>query len=325
MILKNFYKNDIELELNNFTFITSSNIELLNNLFTYNGKYFSNYKYATEEIDYLYHDDYPTIVHNEQVLSRDYFKAFFINSCESLDEYLTLSKDGILYEYNMSILENVNIQNEIEQINILYSEINHMIRNEYPNDYILGTEDIELNSEYFLKKNFKQSIKCKYNYKDKLIQFINLVYDTYLLRPKKHLIYLHNIDGILNTNDFNEIYNFIKEKLKGLDIYVIISSKDSNYIFIDEYEFVNVLTETNIEKYISEMDLIKQVNNNIEKNILISPLELRDYLMSHGSHIFEDLVTAENNYLIDKSLKNKNSTKKTDIKYDLDFENIIEI
>lgn len=324
MIIKNFSENDVELEINNLTFITGNNVQLLNNLYLYFKKYFSNYKYPNEELIVRNFNKYPTIIVNDKELSRDYYKSIFINSFEDLDEYLNITKGSLLFNYNFHIMEDLNIQDKLDEINILFDNLNAMISNKYPPSYIFEIDNIELNSEFFLKKNFKQTIKCNYNYKDKFIQLVDLIYDNYLIKPENYLLYIHGIDNLLNNEEYFDILNYIKFKFEKLEIFVVLSSKDSRYIFIDDYELVNILESAKIEKYLSEIELLKKINNNIEKFVTITPLELREFLLEYGSYLYDNHISKENNYIIEKALKT-NKNNQNDTKIELDFEQIIEI
>lgn len=326
MIIKNFLENDIELDLNNLTFITSSNVSMLNNLYAYFKKYFSNYKFSNDELLHLYFEKYPTIyLDNNNELSRDYYKAVFINSYNDIDDHLQLSKDSLLFEYNATIMDNIIIQEELEKINVIFDGVNKLITKQYPKEYIFEIEKIEITTDFLLKKNFKQYISYKFDYKNKIIQLINLVYDNYINNPKKYLIYINNIDSMFNEVEYNEILSYIKNKLINIDVFVIISSKESKYIFVDDYELVNILNYKMFDKCLNEHELLKKINNNIEKNIQISSQDLKKFLLHYGSSLYEKCIIEENYYYIEKAIKESKIKSESDTNINFEFENIIEI
>lgn len=223
-------------------------------------KYFSNAKYME------YEEDIKENVKIEgEKLGRKYFEIIRIKNREDLIDMLKINKASLINRFINERIQNIDIQKQLNIIDNALEEIyinlnNNAFRNislTYKRDDIFS-----LVQNSYVKDTKERDLEFCKNI-DLLDDFLILIKETQKIAPKKQMIIIENIEHMLSTEEYEELYNKIKELTYDFDLWFVIPICIENYVCLDkEYiEGINIIND--IIYSLSDIKIIKDfIQNN---------------------------------------------------------------
>lgn len=299
------YKENLEINLGQFTQITGQNQQLKYYIWQLLKWYFDGKRYSTEDLS-LYHQVEPEILSEGIALKRDYFKILSISTVEDLVREMAYKKGTVSFEFMKQHLRSVDITKDLDDINdkliTIASKINERLDLTcYQVKY--GVESQDFTAEQLLTKSFKpyfylESQQIAFELVDneeKLLFFLNMLEKNLKEHSERILLVLKNIDDYL---DYPAFYR-ICQKLETLcqlypQFYVINFPSSEGYLYInrDNIEYINIVSD--YVEHLYEFDflyqrIIQQYPTNqtpSEEELIISLQKIGSYLFSYDiNHI----------------------------------------
>lgn len=266
----------IEIEMNQLTWITSSNVSDIN----YLSELFKTY-FDTSEQEYL------EFILNGEAISSKYFELISINSLLDLNHTMMNKKGMPLYDYSKKIMSQIKIQDYLDQMEIIYEKIIDEI-----NENHLIYDDINcihnmLNQQFLLDKNLEIKINDNVNALTKIDYLFQLLNNQQMHNGKKYLIYLNNVDSFINLQDVKYFVNLLSV-IKNENINVIVSTTNSRYLCFDEPENINIINKQSTTQLPNIHILVDRVNNYSNDSFLYNEQQIIHALEYYLHHIYED-------------------------------------
>ena len=274
MIIKNINKKDIEIYFDKVTQIGISDIKLANEMYHYICKYFSDSKYTEEDLE-KYNYFYPEIEVDGAIISRIAYRCIGINSYKDIDDYLKLSKDSILTNYNKNILNEMDFKIELENLEKQYLLLQRKISETYKLTNMITMEDVIINEDELFSKYFSVKVNKHIDIFEKIKQFLFILDNLSKIKTQPVIIYMNNVEAYLTLDELNEIKEVIT---KMNNIYLIIASGKSEYLNLNYLEKINFLSNSYIE-YLPPLEtVIEKVILCLKGNSKVDTEEIKAFL-----------------------------------------------
>ncbi len=318
MRFKNIREQEIRIKFTKFTQIANVTPYLGNDIYNYIINFFGNSKYTEDDLS-LYNDQLPSINLNDLELSKNSYICIGINNNNDIDKVLEHKRDSLLMLYNKSLLETIEIQNEIDKLELIYNKIVQLSQDLYPKNSIIKIDEINVNLDNILNKMVLPYISKSNTNIEKFKQLIAII-KTMEYSGNKFILYLHNIETYLQKEEL-KIIQWLTNDISCLN--VIISSSNSEYFDYTMVEDINFLYKDKVYDLPNITTLENKINMNIEKFITLKEYQIIDFLQKHSFKIITNDINYNDNYeLMHKALLTHNSTKDFQ-KFDVDFCTII--
>lgn len=254
MILKQL---NIEINFNKLTQLAYLDCIKANELYDYVIKYFSNHKYSEKEL-MKYNGILPEILFTTgEVMSRARYKCIGINSYSDIEEILNFKKGSLLYDYHGTILENIDMLNELDILEKQYNNIVDKIIELYPNNMHIKMEHLSLTKDLILDKNLSSFIDPMITIYEKIKQMIDLIIEVHF--DEQVIIFLHNIETYLTVD---KILNIMELVNNAPNINLIIGTSKPSYLSYENCEEINFIKYDMVEFLPDIYTLLDKINKN---------------------------------------------------------------
>ncbi|MGE9834038.1 CRISPR-associated protein Csn2-St [Streptococcus orisratti] len=296
------YKENLEINLGQFTQITGQNQQLKYYIWQLLKWYFDGKRYSVEDLS-MYHQAEPEVFSEKMVLKRDYFKFISISTVEDLVQEMAYKKGTVSFEFMKHHLDSMGITQDLDDIN--HKLINVALKLNERLDLSChqaryGVESLDFTAEQLLSKSFKpcfylkgQQIAFEFvDNEEKLLFFLNMLEEHLKEYSERILLVLKNLDDYLDYTAFNRIC----QKLEALcylypQFYVINFPSSEGYLYVnrDNIEYINIISD--YVEHLYEFDFLYQrVIQQYPTNQTPSEEELMVSLRKIGSYLFSQVI-----------------------------------
>lgn len=234
-----------ELEMQQITQLCGTDFEkkafIIESLY----KYFSGHKYAVYEEDYV---DNIRIDNGE--VGRKYFDVVRIENVNDIINELKISKSSAIMQWLNVQIDNIECRTKLEEISYLLDEIYEKLNCsilEKSMGLRIGYE--QKNMLEILQKSMVMPEKEEFLENRKsgelLISYIRLLQELQNYNPHKQMVIIENIDHLIGREEYEHLFELIKEIISTKDIWFVLSSSIDGYVYVErEYlEGINVIND----------------------------------------------------------------------------------
>lgn len=256
------YEKKYQFELKPITQICGQNIITKNYIIESIRRYFSGYKYA--ETKNRWRDN---IEIDGEMVGRKYYEIISISGKGDLLEHIKMSKQSLMTEYLTEIINDYESQKSMEvigcQIEKIFMELNNRL-NQIGN--IELTYSVSAVWDMIQKSSItslgEENIEDMDGYEMFCI-FFNILEKVMNFKPKRLWVILENIDHLVSSEEYEELYTQMQKISQNYEIYFIISISLDRYAIINKSTIDGVVI---INNEILQLDELHNIKEFIEYN-----------------------------------------------------------
>lgn len=251
------YKDNLILNVGQFTQIIGQNHQLKYYLWQLILWYFDGKKYSYEDLS-LFNQVEPEILSDSsEIIKRNSYQIISIADIEDLLDQLSYKKGTVAFEFMRYKFQDLSIISEIDQINdkldVISNQINKTI-NLPTNDVIYHVESIYFSPESLLAKQFlpfyeNQERNIALEFVDneiKIILLIEMLAEILESNTNPRLIVFKNLDDFLSYQSFTTISKRLielTEKYNHLMVLIFPSNEGYLYLTKENMPYINIVSD----------------------------------------------------------------------------------
>lgn len=273
------YNKKYEIGMGNIVQVLGVNFKSKEFIYQSIIKHFSLYKYQ-EYDEYMENN----ITIDGEVPGRREYRVIGIESRDELIDQIRNSKNTIIYEYLVNMLETLSCQKQLnsidENLTVIYNYINEKLSNnvggisiEYEMQNLLN---IISKSEIY--SNSGEDIETMSNY-ELLIVLLNLIKENNTTKPEKVIILLKNVDHLCNRKEYKRIIEHLIDNYSN--IYIMLFISIDKYVYVNKEIVHNIIVLNDMVFQVPKFDAIEDyLVNHYPVNYEFSECEILGMLKS---------------------------------------------
>lgn len=260
------YEKKYTFELEPVTQLCGQNIAKKTYILESLRRYFSSYKYREEQNKWR-----DNVKVDNEVVGRKYFTLLSVNGITDILLMIKLSKQSLLTEYMMQMMQKMNFQMHLQMINNQLEEMFRMMNEDMNHlgdiEFAYATSDVwEMVQKTSVTGSDEGLLEDKGNYELILI-FLNLLEEVMKTSPKKMLVILENIDHLISRKEYMDILSRLQDIGINYDVHFILSTSMEGYVGCDKALCHGIAILNDVDFQMPEFDeMVKYIHDNYPYN-----------------------------------------------------------
>ncbi|MBD5096193.1 MAG: hypothetical protein HDT40_04155 [Lachnospiraceae bacterium] len=256
------YEKKYKFELKPITQICGQNIITKKYIIESIRRYFSGYKYA--ETKNRWRDN---IEIDGELVGRKYYEIISISGKADLLEHIKMSKQSLMTEYLTEIINDYESQQSMEvigcQIEKIFMELNNRLNDIGNIELTYSVSAVwDMIQKSYITSSGEENIEDMNGYEMYCI-FFNILEKVMNFKPKRLWVILENIDHLVSSEEYEELYTRMHKISQNYEIYFIISISLDRYAIINKSTIEGVVI---INNEILQLDELHNIKEFIEYN-----------------------------------------------------------